>query len=275
METINPEQELKSALLASQNWLEDMGVEIPPIPVSRPTSKQATKKNTDTPTRNAASTSQRTTSSQPTQTPPPETPELSEQIATATALANAAPTLDALKTALEGFECGSLTDHAQNTVFARGNPNADVMLIGESPGPREDAAGKPFIGPAGQLLDKMFAAINMDEENLYITNVCNWRPPGDRNPTEEELALCKPFITRHMELVAPKFIVIIGGVSLQALTGKTGIMKTRGQWQELEVNGAKIPAMPLYHPAFLLRRPELKKYAWRDLLSLQERVTSL
>lgn len=275
METQSPQQELKAALLAAQSWHEDMGVEIPPIPVTR----AAPKKRTESPTRNTASITQKTSTPTPTQAPVqaplPETPGLSEQIATATALAKAAPTLEALKTALEGFECGSLTDHAQNTVFARGNPQADIMLIGESPGPREDAAGKPFIGPAGQLLDKMFAAINMDESNLYITNVCNWRPPGDRNPTEEELALCAPFITRHMELVAPKIVVIIGGVSLQALTGKTGIMKTRGQWQELDVGTTKTPAMPLYHPAFLLRRPELKKYAWRDLLAIQERVSTL
>ncbi len=167
---------------------------------------------------------------------------------------------------------GSLSDFAKNMVFARGNPKAEIMAIGEAPGVQEDETGKPFVGPAGQLLDKMFAANELDEKNLYITNVCNWRPPNNRNPTEDELALCAPFITRHMELVAPKIIVIIGGVSLQVLTGKTGIMKARGQWQELSIGDTKTPAMPLYHPAFLLKRPELKKDAWRDLLAIKARI---
>jgi DNA polymerase len=146
------------------------------------------------------------------------------------------------------------------------------MAIGESPGKQEDETGLPFVGEAGKLLNKMFAAIKRDESNLYITNVCNWRPPGNRNPSEDELALCRPFIRRHIELISPKIVVIVGGVSLQALTGKSGIMKTRGQWQNLEIGGSNIPAMPLYHPAFLLRRPELKKQAWQDLLTIQNRI---
>lgn len=257
--------QLKAALKAAQNWWQDMGVETPALP---PAPKRAQKKLDA----RKAKTASRAPKKQPDEPKLSETIALSEKITVATALAKSAPTLDALKIALETFDAGILSDHAKNMVFARGNPSADVMAIGEAPGINEDEVGKPFIGPAGQLLDKMFASIGLGEDNLYITNVCNWRPPANRNPSEDELALCKPFITRHIELAAPKFIVIIGGVSLQALTGKTGIMKARGQWQELEIGGAKIPAMPLYHPAFLLKRPELKKYAWRDLLAIKERL---
>ena len=256
---IDTDQNLKAALKASQKWWQDMGVDYPPVPPS-PKAK---------PVRAAKQTAP---AAKTKQAAPAQEPKLTDQIAKAEALAKAAPTLDALKTALESFDAGILSDHARNIVFARGNSKADIMAIGEAPGQQEDETGQPFVGPAGQLLDKMFAAIGRDETNLYITNVCNWRPPGNRNPTEDELALCKPFITRHIELVAPKIIVIVGGVSLQALTGTAGIMKTRGRWQELEVGGKKVPAMPLYHPAILLRRPELKKQAWQDLLAIKARI---
>jgi DNA polymerase len=257
------QQALKQALKASQTWWDGMGVEIPELPPATPTSLAKTSKK------------QVKTAPRPAQAAPitpPEQPEQADRLAKAEAVAKAAPTLEALKTALEAFDAGVLSDHAQNMVFARGNPEADIMAIGESPGKQEDETGLPFVGEAGKLLNKMFAAIKRDESNLYITNVCNWRPPGNRNPSEDELALCRPFIRRHIELISPKIVVIVGGVSLQALTGKSGIMKTRGQWQNLEIGGSNIPAMPLYHPAFLLRRPELKKQAWQDLLTIQNRI---
>ena len=259
---VSAQQQLKAALQASQNWWADMGIEVPaalPAPKRAAVQKQAPKLSTQT--------SKQTITS--------EKSELVDSIARAKAIAKAAPTLEALKQAIKDFEFSSLSDYAQNMVFSRGNPKARVMVIGEAPGKKEDETGKPFVGPAGQLLDKMFAAIQMDENSLYITNVCNWRPPSSRNPNEDELAVCAPFITRHIELVTPEVIVIVGGLSLQALTGKTGIMKARGQWQELAINGNGIPAMPLYHPAFLLRRPELKKYAWRDLLAIKEKLAQL
>lgn len=262
--------QLKAALKATQNWWQDMGVETPALP---PAPKSTTKQADARPATRLEPRKEKPTSRPVKQAP--QEPKLSEKIEAATALAKSAPTLEALKTALESFDAGVLSDHAKNMVFARGNPEADIMAIGEAPGIHEDEIGKPFIGPAGQLLDKMFAAIELGEDNLYITNVCNWRPPAGRNPSEDELALCKPFITRHIELANPKCIVIVGGVSLQALTGKTGIMKARGQWQDLEIGNKKIPALPLYHPAFLLRRPELKKYAWRDLLVLKERFDGI
>ncbi len=252
------EQALKAALQASHAWWDDMGVDIPVVPVAPPSAAKKARKTGKIPGTKS--------------TPAPQEIDTSEQLIKAAEQAKAAPTLEALKTIIEGFDAGVLSDHARNVVFARGNPDADIMVIGEAPGRAEDEAAKPFVGRAGQLLDKMFAAINLSEENLYITNVCNWRPPGNRHPTEDELAMCAPFITRHIELIAPKLIIIVGGISLLALTGKTGIMKTRGNWQELDINGETVPAMPLYRPAFLLRRPELKKDAWRDLLAIKARL---
>lgn len=260
------EQDLKAALQASHTWWDDMGVDIPAPPPNSPSSPPPASKSVRKP---RPKTAQTETTSKPAET------DSSKQLEKAAEQAKAAPTLEALKTIIEGFDAGVLSDHARNVVFARGNPDADIMIIGEAPGRQEDESGKPFVGPAGQLLDKMFAAINLDETSLYITNVCNWRPPGNRNPTEDELAMCAPFITRHMELIAPKLVVIVGGISLQALTGKTGIMKTRGRWQELAIGGEQVPAIPLYHPAFLLRRPELKKDAWRDLLAIKARLEDI
>ncbi len=253
----SPKQVLKHALKASQAWWQDMGVDAPVLPAGQ-AKPAAILKPEKSPASHQTS----------------NMPDVSAHMAKAAEQARAAPTLEALKTVLEGFDAGILSDHARNMVFARGNPAADIMVIGEAPGRQEDESGQPFVGPAGQLLDKMFAAIDLGEDELYITNVCNWRPPGNRNPNPDELAMCAPFITRHMELVAPKLVVIVGGISLQALTGKTGIMKLRGQWQELDIAGQPTPALPLYHPAFLLRRPELKRDAWRDLLAIQTRMRS-
>lgn len=261
MVEITKQQALKQALEASQAWWTGMGVETPIVQKTAKTQKKSTKTVRKAPPVKKAT--------------PPAAPEPSDRLVKAEAIAKAAPTLEALKQALEDFDAGVLSDHAQKMVFARGNPKADIMAIGEAPGRQEDETGQPFVGEAGKLLDKMFAAIKLDESNLYITNVCNWRPPGNRNPSEEELALCKPFIRRHIELISPKIVVIVGGVSLQALTGRTGIMKTRGQWQDLKIGDREIPAMPLYHPAFLLRRPELKKHAWHDLLAIQNKSAEL
>jgi len=173
---------------------------------------------------------------------------------------------------MDRFDAGPLSDGARQCVFARGNPEADVMVIGEAPGIEEDKAGKPFIGPAGQLLDKMLASIGLTEETAYLTNVVNWRLPNNRKTTDDDIALCKPFLDRHIELAAPKVILMVGGVSMSALMGLTGIMKQRGQWQIVTIAGTEIPALPIYHPAFLLRQPTLKKDAWRDLLALRERL---
>lgn len=184
-------------------------------------------------------------------------------------------TLDALREAMNAFDAGPLGDGAKQVVFSRGNPEADIMVIGEAPGRDEDMHGKPFIGRAGQLLDRMLGAIALGPEDVYITNVVNWRPPSNRKPTPAEIEMCLPFLHRHIELAQPKLLLLVGGISMTAMTGQTGIMKNHGQWSDVMIGGQSYPAMPLYHPAFLLRRPELKKEAWRDLLSLRARILAL
>lgn len=192
-----------------------------------------------------------------------------------TPIAQACTSLDALQTALETFAHCPLKQGARNTVFCDGFPAARVMIIGEAPGKEEDIQGKPFIGPAGKLLDKMFAAIGLSrheetpETALYITNMLPWRPPQNRDPSPEEIALMKPFLLRHIELAQPDFIVTMGNPSTKTLRDTSqGITKMRGQWGEV----LGIPSLPLFHPAYLLRSPEQKRLAWADLLSLKARL---
>jgi DNA polymerase len=182
-----------------------------------------------------------------------------------------------LKAALEAFDGCALKKSATNTVFADGTPAHRIMFIGEAPGRDEDKQGLPFVGRAGQLLDKMLAAINLNRKsNAYITNVLNWRPPDNRDPTPEEAATCLPFLRRHIELVNPGIIVLLGAVSAKHVMGKTdGIMRLRGKWLEYFVNGQMIPVMPTLHPAYLLRRPIDKKLAWRDLQAIRDRIDAL
>ncbi len=192
-----------------------------------------------------------------------------------TPIARACQSLDDLKSAIEAFEQCDLKQGARNTVFSDGNPAARVMIIGEAPGREEDRAGRPFIGRAGQLLDRMFAAIGLSrheeaaESALYITNVLPWRPPQNRDPLPEEIALMKPFLLRHIELAQPDFIVTMGNPSTKTLRETTrGITRMRGQWGEV----LGIPSIPLFHPAYLLRTPAQKRLAWADLLSLKARL---
>src|ERR1700744_723505 len=201
----------------------------------------------------------------------------SDTIGRAMELASAATTLAELKAALESFDGCPLKKTATNTVFADGRPDHRIMLIGEAPGRDEDKIGKPFVGRAGQLLDKMLAAINLDRtKNAYITNVINWRPPENRDPTPEEAARCLPFLRRLIELVNPGIIILLGAVSARHVMGKTdGIMRLRGKWLEYHVNGAMVPVMPTLHPAYLLRRAADKKLAWRDLQAIEGRIKSL
>jgi DNA polymerase len=192
--------------------------------------------------------------------------------------AKAAVDLAALRAALEQFDGCALKRTATNLVFADGNPEAEVMLIGEAPGADEDRQGKPFVGVSGQLLDRMMASIGLDRSTFYITNVCFWRPPGNRKPTEAELAAQLPFVTRHIELVRPKLLVLVGGSSAQGLLGlNDGITRLRGRWFDYQspAMAAPIPTIPIFHPAYLLRQPGLKREAWRDLLKLRERLASL
>jgi len=167
---------------------------------------------------------------------------------------------------------------ATNTVFADGNPAAPVMLIGEGPGADEDRIGRPFVGRAGQLLDRMLAAIQLDRQSVHITNVVYWRPPGNRTPTTAEIASCLPFVLRHIALVHPKILVLAGGTAAAALLpGGQGITRLRGRWFDLEIPGLaeRVPTLPMFHPSFLLRAPECKREAWRDLLALRARLDEL
>lgn len=182
-------------------------------------------------------------------------------------------TLDELRKALATFEGCPLRYTAKNLVFADGNPQARLMMIGEAPGRDEDLRGLPFVGRAGQLLDRMLASIGLDRSSVYIINTLPWRPPGNRTPTPAEHAVCMPFVERHVELVNPDIIVLLGGVSAkQILRTDTGIMRLRGKWSSIKVGEREVPALPTLHPAYLLRQPAQKQLAWRDLLSLKMRL---
>lgn len=209
--------------------------------------------------------------------PHPQAPQVHEiepahGLAEAEALAAQAQSLDALRAALEGFEGCGLKKTARQLVFADGNPEAKIMLIGEAPGRDEDAQGLPFVGRSGQLLDKMLAAIGLDRTKVYIGNVIYWRPPGNRTPTPDERAMCEPFIRRQIELVAPKVMMSLGGSALSGLFGIQGIMKTRGQVLTYEHGALSVPTVPTLHPAALLRNPANKRLAWQDLLQLQSLI---
>ena len=184
-----------------------------------------------------------------------------------------ATTIVELRHAVEIFEGCPLRTGNVSTVFADGNPEADLMLIGEAPGAQEDRMGLPFVGPAGQLLDRMLAAIGRNRTTAYITNVTFWRPPGNRTPTPAEVETTMPFVRRHIALVRPKAIIALGACAARALTGDvTGIMRLRGQWRTLAVEGTDYPLMPTLHPAFLLRQPDAKRLAWADLLAVKAKL---
>jgi uracil-DNA glycosylase len=199
-----------------------------------------------------------------------------EAIAEARRLAAACASAEDLARAVAGFDGCPLKAGARTTVFADGVFGAPLLVIGEAPGKDEDLQGKPFVGRAGQLLDRMLAAIGRTRaRDTLISNVIYWRPPGNRTPTQAEIAVCKPFVERLIELTNPKAIMLAGGVPTQALLGASGIMRARGQWREIALaTGAKFPALPVFHPAFLLRQPAQKRLAWRDLQSLAARLTT-
>jgi uracil-DNA glycosylase family 4 len=192
----------------------------------------------------------------------------------AAALAAACTTLAGLRAAIAGFEGCALRDTATTLVFSDGNPAARIMLVGEAPGAEEDRAGLPFVGPSGQLLNRMLGSIGLDRTQVLITNILPWRPPGNRTPSEAEIAVCLPFVMRHIALVAPEILLVLGSVAIRAITGNTqGIRRLRGQWQSLAVPGLErpLPALATYHPAYLLRTPLAKREAWADLLEFQSR----
>ncbi|MBZ9706728.1 uracil-DNA glycosylase [Mesorhizobium sp. B3-2-1] len=199
------------------------------------------------------------------------------QAALARQLATAAVSLDELRQHMAAFEGCNLKATAKNLVFADGNPQAAVMLVGEAPGRDEDIEGLPFVGRSGRLLDRMLAAIGLDRGSVYIANVIPWRPPGNRTPTPHETEICRPFIERQIELVNPKVLINLGGPSAKTLLNTSeGILRLRGNWRiHTTASGIAIPAMPTLHPAYLLRTPAHKKLAWRDFLEVKAKLRAL
>ncbi|WP_193367379.1 uracil-DNA glycosylase [Pelagibius marinus] len=205
--------------------------------------------------------------------PAPSLTSASEAQASAQRLAATAKTIEEIRRALEDFEGCPLKATATNLCMFDGNPEARIMIIGEAPGAQEDRQGKPFVGPAGQLLDRMLATIGLDRTKVYITNLLYWRPPGNRNPTPAEIASCLPFLERQIEVLQPRLLLLVGGMSAKTLLHRTeGILKLRGRWADYHHPRLEqpIPALPTLHPAYLLRQPAQKREAWRDLLSFAE-----
>ncbi|ODT69530.1 MAG: uracil-DNA glycosylase [Pelagibacterium sp. SCN 63-23] len=191
-------------------------------------------------------------------------------------LAASAQSLPDLRQILDSYDGCGLKFRATQLVFADGNPEARIMLIGEAPGAEEDRQGKPFVGRSGQLLDRMLAAIGLDRDSVYIVNTVPWRPPGNRTPTPEEMELCLPFLHRQVELVSPRLVMTLGGPAMQTVfKTNAGIIKMRGKWQNVSIGAHGVDAMPTLHPAYLLRNPAAKQQAWRDLLSLRMKMEAM
>jgi DNA polymerase len=184
---------------------------------------------------------------------------------------NAVRTLEDLKKLII-LNCDCLLKKtAKNIVFCDGNPQASIMFIGEAPGELEDKTGKPFKGEAGKLLDKMLNAIQLNRENVYLTNIIFWRPPGNRKPTEEEISACLPFVKKHINLINPKILVLVGATAASAILNiQTGITQIRGKWKNIETKDIKkLKSIAIFHPAFLLRQPSRKREAWEDLKKIK------
>lgn len=214
---------------------------------------------------------QRPTAATPPQRAAAAPPAPDEATMAAREAARSAKTLDELRALLERFEGCALKATATQLVFADGNPEARVMFVGEAPGRDEDIEGLPFVGRSGKLLDRMLAAIGLDRRQVYIANIVPWRPPGNRTPTPQESQICLPFMLRQIELCDPDILVCLGGPSAQTLLGiKDGITRIRGRWFSFDTGKREIRALPTFHPAFLLRSPLQKRFAWRDFLAIKK-----
>ena len=182
-------------------------------------------------------------------------------------------TLDQLKKTMSEFKGCELYKSATNMVFSDGNPDSEVMLIGEAPGHDEDIQAKPFVGRSGKLLDKMLEAIDLGRDKVYIANIIPWRPPANRRPTENEINICLPFLKKHIELINPKAIMLLGSTATYALLkNKESISQVRGKWVDITINSISFPTLPTFHPAFLLRQPGQKKHVWEDLQNLRDKI---
>ncbi len=262
MNTLNSRADLVAAL----QWQLEAGADeaIGPVPVDRTRFPP----KAPIPARPAADQPSRSTSK-------PPLASAQEVHASARALAGQAPDLGALRQSLADFDGCALKSTATNLVFGDGNPQARLMLVGEAPGRDEDRQGLPFVGVSGQLLDVMLGHIGLDRTSVYITNILPWRPPGNRQPTAAEITACLPFTERHIELVAPAILVFLGGTAAKTLLRRAeGITRLRGRWFDytLAATQTPIPAMATYHPAYLLRQSPQKRAAWRDFLTIRERL---
>jgi uracil-DNA glycosylase len=258
---MKPEERDMAALV---RWYLDHGVDeaIGDEPVDRFESKEPASVPPPAPSRQ----------DQTAKTPPPAP----QAVASAREIAKAATTFVELYTSIESFDGCALKRTATTTCVCDGNPDARIMLIGEAPGAQEDRQGKPFVGPAGQLLDKMLAAIELDRTKVLITNMLFWRPPGNRTPTADEIATCLPFVERMVEIIRPQLLIYIGGSAAKAMLDRSeGITRLRGRWFTYQsASGDSIPATAIFHPAFLLRQPGRKQETWRDLLAIRQRLST-
>jgi len=184
--------------------------------------------------------------------------------------------LEKLKSQINSIKNCDLKNNATNIVFSDGNPNSSIMIIGEGPGANEDKEGKPFVGRAGKLLDKMLEAIKLNRKNVYISNVVNFRPPMNRRPTDEEINRYLPFLNKHIEIISPKILLLLGSTALNALIGNEIIIsKARGKWVSKKIGGTNPEVIASFHPAFLMRQPDQKKYAWEDLKMIRKKMSEL
>ena len=184
--------------------------------------------------------------------------------------------LQILRDRINDIKDCKLKENATNLVFSDGNPNSKIMIIGEGPGANEDKEGFPFVGRAGQLLDKMLLAINLSRKNVYITNVVNYRPPENRKPTDKEVARYLPFLKSHIEIIKPKIILLLGSTAMNAILKNADVIsKMRGKWREIEINNIKIHSIVSFHPAYLLRQPDQKKLSWIDLKMIREKLKKI
>lgn len=271
-----------AALKALTEWWEDMGVAIDHTEITalqkQNLTRTAASKTASQPEPEAKKAPSLSNRGARTASRRNKSKSVDDWVAEATSMASGAKTLSDLKTAIESFEGCPLKALCEKTVVYDGTEGAPVMVIGEGPGGQEDRLGLPFVGKAGQLLDKMLAAIHLDRKtNTFITNVNYWRPPGNRNPEADELAVCRPFVDRMIDLAQPKILIASGGVAVKSLLNtKQGIMRLRGTEQVLETpGGSSVPMIPMLHPAYLLRRPQDKSRAWRDLLLVQARLEEM
>ena len=258
-----------AAGVAALRWLVEMGAD---------EAVEETARRRVAPPAEASPTPPRRPPAQAARPPPPvDIAPTGALIEEARTIAAQCPDVAALAEAVAAFDGCALKRTAKTTVFADGNPHADLMLVGEAPGAEEDRRGLPFVGPAGRLLDRMLAAIGRDRSSARISNILFWRPPGNRNPSSEEIALCRPFVDRHVALVRPRVLVCVGGIAAKSLLGQSaGITRLRGRWYRFSPGegAGEIDATALFHPAYLLRQPSHKRQAWHDLLSIRDRLTA-